>query len=38
MVDRLVEAAEVWHAAFNATAAPLARGETGRSRVARGAA
>lgn len=38
MVDRLVEAAEVWHAALNATAAPLARGGTGRSRVTRGAA
>ena len=38
MVDRLVEASEVWHTALNATAAPLARGGTGRSRTKRGAA
>lgn len=38
MVDRLVEAAEVWHVALNATAPPLARGGQGRSRAKRGAA
>lgn len=38
MVDRLVEAAEVWHAALNATTTPLARGGMGRPRSIRGAA
>ena len=38
MVDRLVEAAEVWHTALNATAPPLARGASAASRARRGAA
>ncbi len=38
MVDRLVEAAEVWHVALNATAPPLARGGQGRPRAKRDAA
>jgi hypothetical protein len=38
MVDRLVEAAEVWHAALNATAPPLTRCARASSRARRGAA
>jgi hypothetical protein len=38
MVDRLVEAAEVWHATLNATTSPLAAGSLRRPRTKRGAA
>ncbi|NBX28898.1 hypothetical protein EBR04_00335 [bacterium] len=38
MVDRLVEAAEVWHAAFHAGATSSARGGLQRPRANRGAA
>lgn len=38
MVDRIVEAAEVWHAAFDTSTAPLGGSATTRARTRRGAA